>query len=72
MTTDCVPNEHMRCLNVLDDIPKYESMYIEGNASDLYETIDLEWHHWENPETSKKEPEPSLKKLLDFAGYQSS
>jgi hypothetical protein len=54
MTTDGVPNEHMHCFNILDDIPNYEPMGVVRDDSDLYETVELEWHHWENSGTIKK------------------
>ncbi|KAG1433074.1 hypothetical protein G6F57_022440 [Rhizopus arrhizus] len=29
MTTDGVPNEHIHCFNILDDIPNYEPMGVD-------------------------------------------
>lgn len=37
----------------------------------LYSTVDLEQHHWEGSGTSKKLPEPDVKKLMDLDSYQS-
>ncbi|KAG1417628.1 hypothetical protein G6F58_005424 [Rhizopus delemar] len=43
-----VPEEYMHCFNVFDEIPKYEPMEFE-NINDLYQTTELEWHHWKGP-----------------------
>ena len=42
------PEEYMHCFNVFDEIPKYEPMEVE-NINDLYQTTELEWHHWKGP-----------------------
>jgi hypothetical protein len=72
MTNNDVPDEYMHCFSITDEIPKYEPIEIEQEAVDLFETVNLEWHYWENTESSTKKPEPSLRKLLEFAGYQIS
>ncbi|KAG1041488.1 hypothetical protein G6F43_012090 [Rhizopus delemar] len=72
MPNNDVPGEYMHCFSITDEIPKYEPMEIEQEAVDLFETVNLEWHYWENTESSTKKPEPSLRKLLEFAGYQIS
>ncbi|CEJ00962.1 hypothetical protein RMCBS344292_18454 [Rhizopus microsporus] len=59
----------MHCFNVLDDIPEYEPMEVE-NTKDLYETTEFEWHHWKEPGTNERLPEPEVKKLLDLKSYQ--
>lgn len=55
--------------NVLGDIHEYEPMKVE-NTKDLYETTEFEWHHWKEPGTNERLPEPEVKKLLDLKSYQ--
>ena len=64
-----VPEEHMHCFNVFDEIPDYEPMEVE-NINDLYQTTELEWHHWKGPNEDESVPEPAVKKLLDLKSYQ--
>jgi hypothetical protein len=64
-----VPEEYMHCFNVFDEIPKYEPIEVE-NINDLYQTTELEWHHWKGPNEDDSVPEPAVKKLLDLKSYQ--
>ncbi|KAG1441307.1 hypothetical protein G6F46_013410 [Rhizopus delemar] len=64
-----VPEEHMHCFNVFDEIPDYEPMEVE-NINDLYQTTELEWHHWKGPNEDESVPEQAVKKLLDLKSYQ--
>jgi hypothetical protein len=65
MCTYDVSNQYMHCFNVLDEIPKYDPMEIE-NINGLYQTAELEWHHWEELGTDENLPEPVVKNLLDL------
>ncbi|KAG1155395.1 hypothetical protein G6F36_014396 [Rhizopus arrhizus] len=40
------------------------------NINDLYQTTELEWHHWKGPNEDESVPEPAVKKLLDLKSYQ--
>ncbi|CEI91875.1 hypothetical protein RMCBS344292_06152 [Rhizopus microsporus] len=59
----------MHCFNALDDIPEYEPMKVE-NTKDLYEATEFEWHHWKEPGTNERLPEPKVKKPLNLKSYQ--
>ncbi|EIE92185.1 hypothetical protein RO3G_16896 [Rhizopus delemar RA 99-880] len=69
MSIYSVPEEYMHCFNVFDEIPDYEPMEVE-NINDLYQTTELEWHHWKGPNEDESVPEPAVKKLLDLKSYQ--
>ncbi|KAI8348854.1 hypothetical protein BD560DRAFT_493005 [Blakeslea trispora] len=74
MTTIDIPDEYMHCFNVMDEIPRYDPMEIEYPVGNIVEAINLEWHYWENgePAEKKKKQEPSLKKLLNLADYETA
>ncbi|KAI8336888.1 hypothetical protein BD560DRAFT_339971, partial [Blakeslea trispora] len=38
----------------------------------ICEVANLDWSHWKDNELLRKKPESSLRKLLDFADYQTS
>ncbi|EIE78266.1 hypothetical protein RO3G_02970 [Rhizopus delemar RA 99-880] len=69
MSIYSVPEEYMHCFNVFDEIPDYEPMEVE-NINDLYQTTELEWHHWKGPNEDESVSEPAVKKLLDLKSYQ--
>ncbi|EIE76833.1 hypothetical protein RO3G_01537 [Rhizopus delemar RA 99-880] len=64
-----VPEAYMHCFNVFDEIPDYEPMEVE-NINNLYQTTELEWHHWKGPNEDESVSEPAVKKLLDLKSYQ--
>ena len=73
MTTKDIPDEYMHCFNIMDEIPRYDPMEIEHQVGNIVETVNLEWHYWENGEPDeKKKQEPSLKKLLNLADYETA
>lgn len=55
----------MHRFKVLDKIPKYEPMEVE-NINYLYQTEELEWHHWEGLGTDASLSEPVVKKKNGF------
>lgn len=71
MSSYDMPVEYMHCFNIMDEIPESDPMEIERVQKDLYGTVDLEWHHCEEPGTSEKLPEPDVKKIMDLDSYQS-
>jgi hypothetical protein len=48
-----------------------EPMNIEKQQIDLYNNVNIEWHHWEMPGTRVKQSGPNIKKLIDLHSYQS-
>ncbi|KAI8370160.1 hypothetical protein EDC96DRAFT_588327 [Choanephora cucurbitarum] len=56
MTTKDIPDEYMHCFNIMDEIPRYDPMEIEHQVGNIVET----------------KQEPSLKKLLNLADYETA
>ncbi|KAG1049038.1 hypothetical protein G6F43_008616 [Rhizopus delemar] len=54
----------------MDEIPESESTEIETVQDDLYDTVYLEWHYWEQSEISKKVTDSDVKKLVDLSNYE--
>lgn len=61
--------EYMHCFNVMDEIPESEPTEIETVQDDLYDTVNLEWHYWGQPEVKKKVTESDVKKPVDLSSY---
>lgn len=69
-----MPSEYMHCFNIVDEIPKFDPMEVEGQYQrDLYETTALERHEWQPGVEAKKpakEPEWDSKRLMDLDSYR--
>ncbi|KAG1138552.1 hypothetical protein G6F37_010405 [Rhizopus arrhizus] len=58
------PSGFVKVLVLVFDYSKVE------NINDLYQTTELEWHHWKEPNEDDSVSEPAVKKLLNLKSYQ--
>ncbi|KAG0940617.1 hypothetical protein G6F26_008097 [Rhizopus arrhizus] len=48
MSNNDMPSEYMHCFNIVEEIPKFDPMEVEGQCQrDLYENTALERHKWQ-------------------------
>ncbi|KAI7866740.1 hypothetical protein BDF14DRAFT_1695968, partial [Spinellus fusiger] len=55
----------MHCFITTDKIPESDPTETETVQNELYDSVDLELHYWEQPEINRKVTEPDIKKRMD-------